>query len=194
MWGEDVHRELTIYVAKSLGFSAEDAAKMAAANMYVDSSSSSMNPVYGDWSRHFDRRAYQSTSGNIDTRLYHARNEMELAVAYYKDGNHDLAFQHLGYGLHSLQDMYAHMDWDSNRRWIRPHGFEGSWVPAVASGLYSHLTGNYPLEASRYDDVMWDYRGGEWVSVDNKWANSRFVETWRSTLYYIQNFQTKISQ
>ncbi len=61
----------------------------------------------GDQSRHFNKQ-YISIDG--DSRDFWAEWELQKAIEFAKKGNMKAALGHLGKGLHSLQDKYAHRD------------------------------------------------------------------------------------
>jgi len=46
---------------------------------------------------------------------------LKRAVEYYKKGKCEAAYGHLGKGLHSVQDMFAHRDWDTRWHGMKPH-------------------------------------------------------------------------
>jgi len=47
--------------------------------------------------------------------------EMKRAIEFYKKGDCEAALGHLGKGLHSIQDMFAHRDWDPGFFGMDPH-------------------------------------------------------------------------
>ena len=75
-----------------------------------------------DQSRHFDRPL-----GGVDSRDIHARTDLRAAVAICLNNiegdraNAERAFRLVGRGLHSIQDRYAHRNWDVGPLGIRIH-------------------------------------------------------------------------
>ncbi len=87
---------------------------IASADAAVDTTFG-MGPLpTGDQARHFNRKAYGQTG---DTRVDKANAEMDRAYGYCTGNNPtgkinpQEAARHLGYALHSLQDVYAHGDY-----------------------------------------------------------------------------------
>ncbi len=118
-WAEDVHSGIgkstygTYTWARQAGFSPKEARIIANGNNRTDGGPwTSFLPVTGDQSRHFNQ-PYLFDKNVGDTRDYWARVEFQGAVQYMKEGNADAALGHLGKGLHSLQDKFAHRDWDT---------------------------------------------------------------------------------
>jgi RHS repeat-associated protein len=116
-WAEDVHSGIgnpdygTFKWAREVGFSHNDAKRIAIADNGTDGGFSGWLPIIGDQSRHFDQR--NLLRNGVDSRDYWARVEFERAVESYKAGKLDEALGHLGKGLHSIQDKYAHRGWNT---------------------------------------------------------------------------------
>ena len=68
-------------------------------------------------SRHFD-----IPLGGRDSRENWAKYEMIKAIEAWKNGNIREAYEHLGQGLHSLQDRCAHKNWDNEPHPYKWHG------------------------------------------------------------------------
>jgi RHS repeat-associated protein len=118
-WEEDVHSGIgntnygTYVWATHVGFNDRDARLIAKGNNSTDLGGwSGWIPIIGDQSRHFNQ-PYLFSSGIGDTRDYWANLEYQRAVEYMEEGNVRAALGHLGKGLHSLQDKFAHRDWDT---------------------------------------------------------------------------------
>lgn len=129
-WGENVHlgsvapnakpgETGTYDIARSLGFTEEQARRIGQANVDVDEnnthyidpktskpriSKSGSGGLNGDYHWHFNR----SEDGQEDTRITGAKIHMDRAVDFAKQGFHEAAEKELGYGLHKLQDVFAH--------------------------------------------------------------------------------------
>jgi len=127
MWGEDVHSGIgnvkygTYIWARKVGFSDKDAKIIAKGNNATDAGPwSNWLPLLGDQSRHFNQ-PYLFPKGIGDTRDYWANVEFQRALKYAKEGDYEAALGHLGKGLHSLQDKYAHGDWDTGALGLAAH-------------------------------------------------------------------------
>jgi len=138
MWGEDVHSGIdnyhkgygTYYWARQVGFSDKEARIIARGNNATDAGPwSNWLPWYffGDQSRHFNQ-PYLFSKDIGDTRDYWANVEFQKAIRYWKKGKFKAALAHLGKGLHSLQDKYAHGDWDTGIIQVKSHpGYYDVW-------------------------------------------------------------------
>jgi RHS repeat-associated protein len=124
LWGEDVHSGIgnpnygTYLWAVQVGFSDAQARKIAIGNDGTDGGFSSWMPMLGLQSRHFNQfipKRYK------DSRDYWAAVELRRAVEYYKEGKCEAALGHLGKGLHSIQDKFAHRDWSTGLFGVDPH-------------------------------------------------------------------------
>jgi len=125
LWGDDVHSGIgnsnygTYTWARQAGLSESLAQRVAVGNVSVDIVLwSSPFPPFSNQSRHFNRF---STTNYSDSRLYYANLEYKKAIELYNQGECEEAFGRLGKGLHSLQDYYAHRDWDPGFAGINPH-------------------------------------------------------------------------
>ena len=107
LWGEDVHSGMTNTWALAAGLTPGQAGRLARADQGTDGGFGSWMSVIGDQSRHFNE------GGSGDSRSSWAEAEFQRALGFYKAGKIDAAFGHLGRGLHSIQDTYAHRDWNT---------------------------------------------------------------------------------
>jgi hypothetical protein len=97
-------------LARQLGFSDEQARRLAKACFDMDLN----NTVYGNTdafpnampSKHFNLNKYNPEEG--DTRFIWAQKHLDAAVELAKRGRFEQAEQELGYGLHGIQDAFAH--------------------------------------------------------------------------------------
>lgn len=189
---QDVHLNNTCWWAIELGFSQKDATNIAKYCDGVD-----FGPRYLDKTWHLDRRI--DTGDSIDTRLKHANEEMDqaklaiskipgLGVAAANRQRNEAA-EHLGRGIHALQDIYAHMDAGDYKPWyafrVYEHGMKGVFVDAKdMDGTIKKLDVEY-----LYDDVLWDYTPDEgWHKHLTKEANSRWIKTKEATQNYLYEF------
>ncbi len=95
---KSVHYGLTLSMAVELGFDSEDARTIAEANIEIDKNYKPEQNIKNYW-RHFDPLAWLPL--RHDSRESYADYHLRLAVETGK-------IFHLGMGLHSLQDKYAH--------------------------------------------------------------------------------------
>jgi hypothetical protein len=121
LWDERVHYTKTIEFAVSVGISPSNAKVIAYANNATDGGSLGTGfvgflPILGDQSRHFN----QSKSA-CDSRAIWAKRQFKAAVSLYQDGKITMAYIALGRGLHSIQDKYAHRDWDTGLLGVNIH-------------------------------------------------------------------------
>ena len=133
-WAEDVHSGIgnfkygTYIWASQAGFSDKDAKTIAKGNNATDfGPGTSFMPFLtgGDQSRHFNK---QYVSIGSDSRDFWAEWELQKATEFAKKGNMEAALGHLGKGLHSLQDKYAHRDWDTGFWGAEEHpGWYDDW-------------------------------------------------------------------
>jgi len=108
----------TYDIAVKLGFSAEQARRMATMCYDVDISQTHYHDPrdrtklritgtvgsIGDIQRHYNR----SPAGVEDTRITAARIHLDRALRLADDGFYDAAEHEFGIGLHSLQDIFSH--------------------------------------------------------------------------------------
>lgn len=121
LWGEEVHLNRTETWAIAAGVPPSDAKTIAYGNNSTDGGlfgtmGVGFSPIAGDQSRHFNTH-----NSGCDSREIWANRQFDLAVSLYKDGRTVLAISVLGRGLHSLQDKFAHRDWDTGSLGFSPH-------------------------------------------------------------------------
>lgn len=140
LWGEDFHmgdpdnntgfNYGTFSIAKSLGFTDAQARRISLSNIAIDENKSIYGRTdsfpFGDMDRHFNLNL-SDINKEEDTRLIWARRHLEQAVILAKKGAYLEAEQELGYGLHSLQDMFAHGQLKSTE-----HGTMGNFPDMIA--------------------------------------------------------------
>ncbi|MHC4676619.1 MAG: RHS repeat domain-containing protein [Planctomycetota bacterium] len=126
LWGEDVHSGIgnprygTYTWAMQVGFSDAQARMIAKANEAADFSYSGWLPVFGLQSRHFNQPLFIPKDFK-DSREYWASVELQRAAKSFAEGDCEAALGNLGKGLHSIQDKYAHRDWDTGLFGFRRH-------------------------------------------------------------------------
>jgi RHS repeat-associated protein len=124
LWGEDVHSGIgnpnygTYTWARQVALSSQQATWIALGNNGTDAGFAGWMPIFGLQSRHFNQWPLGRKG---DSRDYWAEIELRRAVDYYKKGNCKAAFGHLGKGLHSVQDIIAHRDFDTGWHGIYRH-------------------------------------------------------------------------
>ncbi|MBA3030311.1 MAG: RHS repeat-associated core domain-containing protein [Desulfobacteraceae bacterium] len=153
LWGEDVHSGNpdsdygTYSWAKQAGFNDRGAELIATGNQSVDWWWGS-SPLTGNQGRHFNESA-----DGCDSRLYYAKRELKNAIRLFGEGKEAEALGRLGMGLHSLQDFYAHKDWDTGILRSIPHPPSYDWwnfeLNAEAKRLTKEATMNYLKEFKR---------------------------------------------
>lgn len=108
---DEPHQNYGSYsIARRLGFNHEQAERFATANYDMDLNTT----IYGDTdafpnakpSRHFNLNKHQPEKG--DTRFIWAEKHLNAAVELARRGRFEQAERELGYGLHSIQDAFAH--------------------------------------------------------------------------------------
>lgn len=108
--GETPQNYGTYAIATQLGFSHEQAVRFGTANFDMD-----LNVTdYGDTdafpnarpSRHFNLNKFEPEKG--DTRFIWAQRHLDAAVELARRGDFSQAEREIGYGLHSIQDAFAH--------------------------------------------------------------------------------------
>ena len=115
LWEDDVHygdpksNYGTFIWARQAGFTDTGAHLIAAGNNSVDWFWGS-SPIFGNQARHFNKF---SKGDFCDSRVYYAEKEFWAAVKLVNAGKIDQALGRLGMGLHSLQDKFAHRDWNT---------------------------------------------------------------------------------
>jgi len=191
-WDENIHYGSaryggTLRWAQERGITPEHAKIIAKANNATDSGRT--NPAYGIQSHHFNTNNNPATfpdesSSNTsrDSRINLSEQHLDMAVQLwnraetYKQGDTELrdkvsalreaALEHLGMGLHALQDVYAHSD-----------EFVGR-----SAGRWSHIVtplGSVPKRGKQADDP----------DVPGLNRRDRLNETKKATDQYIDRFK-----
>jgi hypothetical protein len=131
LFGEDVHSGIgnsrygTYLWATQIGFYGSQAKKISIGNDGTDGGFASWLPMIGLQSRHFDQKPFFSKE---DSRITWSEKELQRAVEFYKKGDYDAASGHLGKGLHGIQDLFAHRDWDTGwLGWYAHPGWYDLW-------------------------------------------------------------------
>jgi hypothetical protein len=101
-----VHRELTRIWAEEVGFSPEAAKAIAVADAATDGN------------KKFPVRKYhmRPVLFGPDRRRELAEELLQKAIEAAAQGDRDLAWEHLGHGLHVVQDLEAHGNYRLHRR------------------------------------------------------------------------------
>ncbi|NLP41264.1 MAG: hypothetical protein GX348_03560, partial [Veillonellaceae bacterium] len=108
-WLESGHRTL-LSELRSSGFSNEDIVSLAAASKDADKlTNQANNPLHA-----------MPESSLVDIKNEFAQN-IKLAIAYEKDGNHERAMYFLGYAMHTAQDFSSHYSRGANGSLIPGH-------------------------------------------------------------------------
>lgn len=189
---QDVHLTDTYWWARGLGFTDSEAKRIAKHDDGLDASLRFFDKTW-----HLDRSSF--TGDTIDTRQKHADEEMAKAKyyislvpgsGYYKAQYYrSQAQEHLGRGVHAVQDTYAHMDAGAGKTipYNMPisHGMAGVMVDAAeVDGTISQL----PVE-TLYDDVLWDYTPDEgWHKHTTKEESLRWTQTKAASEKYLYDF------
>ena len=106
-FAEDVHygKEYGSYfIAQQIGFTDEEADRIAKADQSIDEKWGTKPSLMGAIDRHFNLNPL----GKEDTRLIWADKHLSLAISLMQKGKNEDAQTELGYGLHSLQDLFSH--------------------------------------------------------------------------------------
>ncbi|MBC7542340.1 MAG: hypothetical protein H7338_06380 [Candidatus Sericytochromatia bacterium] len=114
-WGKDFHDGSgegergfgTFQIAMAAGFSDTQARRFSTTDYGVDLNKTPYGKtspiVIGQMDRHFNFQR-----DGEDTRILWARQHLDLAIQYGRQGAFDEAEVELGVGMHSLQDLFAH--------------------------------------------------------------------------------------
>ncbi len=108
--GETPQNYGTYAIAKQLGFTDQQAIHFGTANYDMDLN----NTAYGESdafpdalpSKHFNLNKQKPEGG--DTRFIWAQRHLDAAVELAKRGHFDQAEREIGFGLHGIQDAFAH--------------------------------------------------------------------------------------
>lgn len=115
LFGDDFHAGIpdgtishqmygSYYMAKKLGFSNEQALRIARADFAIDESGKTTSSPIGAMDRHFN----MNDIGREDTRIIWATKHLNLAIKLAQESKFEQAEKELGFGLHGLQDLFAH--------------------------------------------------------------------------------------
>ncbi|WP_421072462.1 RHS repeat-associated core domain-containing protein [Pelotomaculum propionicicum] len=171
LWDNTVHKDRTIIWALEAGFSEDDANIIADACNEIDNSWNTNPLTHKDW--HFNRANFMQVDGapvGEDTRISHKNSEFNQATELLKNPEtRTEGLKHLGWGLHPLQDIDAHMNAGVDSRFI------------VSKHDLHYLDKDY------YDDIYWDYRDNQWVKVTNVDDNMRLSRTRDATIDYLKS-------
>jgi|GEM_PF-3661686 len=176
----DVHLTQTYWWAKDVGFDDKSAGIISTECDQVD-----LGWRFWDKTWHLDRRI--DTGGKVDTRLKHADEEKQIAkdlISQVPGKNLKTATrlrkqvdEHLGRGVHAIQDYYAHMD----------AGADVNMYNLARSGS-SHGVNDAFID-SHYDDVLWDYTPTEgWHKHASKEESTRWICTMYASKVYLYDF------
>ncbi len=113
LWNTDVHYNMTLSIARTIGYKTECALCLAVNDELIDSRLSSTQPfpVLGDFSWHFDTDPSGNTvvqgarQKHVDEMLKKADDWLKLP---YSPGTVGSALIAIGNALHPMQDMYSH--------------------------------------------------------------------------------------
>ena len=103
-----------------MGFTEYQASLIARGNEGTDAGFGSWMPFLGLQQRHFNQLV-PTQRPYTDSRFYWAFKELQRAIDYLEKGNCEAAYGHLGKGLHSIQDFYAHRDWETGWSGMKRH-------------------------------------------------------------------------
>jgi RHS repeat-associated protein len=150
LWGAEIHYGLkrsdgsysygTYKWAQDVGMTELMSRQIAFANNDTDANplggnGTGFSPKIGDQSRHFNLNPPNEYK---DSRDFWAETELKNAIYLFKSGKECEAIRHLGYGLHSLQDKYAHRDWNTgpSGRKIHPPWYDDIYDSRNRQALY----------------------------------------------------------
>ena len=115
LFGDDFHAGIpdgtishqlygSYYMAKKLGFTDAQALRISKADFAIDENGKTTSSPIGAMDRHFN----MNDIGHEDTRLIWATKHLNVAINLAQKGDFEQAEKELGFGLHSLQDLFAH--------------------------------------------------------------------------------------
>lgn len=137
LWGEEVHFNRTLAWAIAAGISSGNSITIASGDNATDGgilggAGVGFAPIVGDQSRHFN-----TNKSGCDSRDAWAYRQFDAAIKFYKTGDTVSAFSILGRGLHSLQDKFAHRDWNTGPfgKNIHPAWYDSVTDPRNAQAL-----------------------------------------------------------
>jgi hypothetical protein len=169
-----------------------DAAKaVGEADIGTDDFWTGLLPWVGDQSRHFNR----NSSGG-DTRMFHKLHERRLAEiecnAVWGPASPTKAALHLGRGLHSIQDWWAHGDYSKG-----PHDTTDAHGASYDTwGLDAVDENDLPVNggrASQYFTTYYNERSGMHLRSEEDWPHwasgpLRQAGTEKDSTEYIESF------
>ena len=199
LWSGELHYNMTQWIFAEFGLNSYHANVVAQANKDTDSNwdTSPLNVFsLSAQGRHFDK-----TDGEIDSRQQHADDCLASAVnlwnwadeAYYKGeiseaDRHNYrvqALETLGMGLHSLQDIDAHLDYDAGENMtVIPH--HTGILPTPDHIAY--------FDDPRYNISKDDY--GNYVAYDSgsDFGSTRYSNSAEISRNYIMSFYKQTYQ
>jgi len=202
LWGKDDHELLTRNALTRLGdqhgltgMLNYHATFIVAGNRYIDDSHGAANfgPGFGErQSRHFDR----SGAGEVDTRIEWGEHYLDLAINIWMNANihyavgmidneqryeeRTRALFYLGRGLHSIQDIGAHLQFGVGESSVPVHRVEGeSLLDAINNPIFDN---------PRYN--VWQDSAGNWQSRDSgaAYGSVRWATSEVATMNYLNRF------
>ena len=147
-WGADVHRRLTFNWAIGVGMKWGAADAVGDANIATDGFWTGFLPWVGEQGRHFNR-----SSGGGDSRMWwrdYERRSAEIDCnPVWGPVSPSEAAEHLGRGLHSVQDWWAHGDYSrggSDTFSAHGRGYDdwGMDATGTAHGVTAYSNGRAP--------------------------------------------------
>ncbi len=205
MWGSSIHNGKkqnnswiygTVKWAMDCGMCQADAEIVGEANNNVDGE---FTGAGFSASRHFNRNG----SGQLDSRLEHFQSHYQEAISLWRQGasgptspNAFLkldALRELGIGLHSVQDYYAHLDYDYSGWWEELPTGNGahhsySYDKYVSCGVLTDYNIGYFDNEDYHIRRLANTNGKyfhNYVGRENSW---RYLDTRSDTINYISYF------
>jgi hypothetical protein len=186
-WAKEVHLHRNKEWCQSAGFNKQEAEIIARNCEEVDHGHT--DPV-----KHFNNKEAQGWHFNInkgedsksagdagDSRIIHAIDCLQKALAKKKDNKAEAALGTLGRGLHSLQDTFSHTDHFVKRKKIK--------IKNVNIVFYHHLKGRgIDADNPKYIDAGRSPLSNN--AADSKEGFSqRYTETREITLFYLNKYR-----
>lgn len=195
LWGSKLHDNMTRWIFSEYGLNSYHANVVAQANANTDSGSTGPMP-WQSQDRHFNRN-----SEGIDSRQQHAEDCLSSAISIWnmademynngeidEDERHNYrvqALETLGTGLHSLQDIDAHLDYGIND----------------VSVIIPHHTGmlSTPDHIAYFDDPQYNiYKDENGMyheeNTGSEFGSDRYSNSVQKSRDYIKTFYTKTGQ
>lgn len=200
LWGGELHYNMTQWIFAEFGLNSYHANVVAQANKDTDNNldTSPLNIFSSDaQGRHFD----VNSDPNMDSRMQKAEDCLSDAVRLWNDADymynneeiseeerHNMrvqALESLGVGLHSLQDIDAHIDYS-----------EGSFPIIIP-----HHTDVLPTpdHVAYFDDPRYNiYKDsdGQYIATDsgNDYGSNRYADSVNKSRNYIYSFYAQTNQ